>query len=427
MALGGAETGSRDELVQLLQAAADDECENLAAAFAALPKQTLSELNDAWSELSPGDAARLALVNAQLGDTQVLDGVLQFRADPKFRVAFIHGFDRWGSEHYALLSVARESQRPATLSGVCKAIGRLSTDRVRPDIRADMIIQLQRMYIESPSGCVHSAAEWALHRWSADIPSLDNGTNQDEWFVNRSGVTMVRIPAGDGANGPAQSFFISAKEIDNQLFMRFVDELSAESPHYKALSTWSSRRRDVGGTAGFMSYCEAARFCNWLSYREGRSKFYVDFEQAEYQGTFDRTPVLERFKTVESADGYRLANSRQFLWVCQSYVSTYEPLGDGAERLLPEYIEPLTLPDGGTNELGSGHSRLPNDFGVFDTLGNAMDWVTPAMTEQADDGEVFLWGAAPGENLVDIKCDTTTSLRPIGAYFAAGFHVVCPD
>src|SRR5262249_32089701 len=135
----------------------------------------------------------------------------------------------------------------------------------------------------------HAAAGWALRRWQLPLPELaaaDEPISGHDWFVSRSGLTMVRIPPGTFTMGDRQkknaplhqvtlkrAYFISDREVPVDLFRQFLDDrnyLAVNKP-----KAWPEfPRAPVGAPVNQVNWFDALLFCNWLSQREGREICY---------------------------------------------------------------------------------------------------------------------------------------------------------
>jgi formylglycine-generating enzyme required for sulfatase activity len=105
------------------------------------------------------------------------------------------------------------------------------------------------------------------------------------------------------------------------------------------------------------SWVDALLFCNWLSRKEGRQPCYGHGGKgltAPWQCDFE-------------ADGYRLPTDAEWEYVCRAGTTTLFPIGSQPD-FLRNYanLELMkTLPGG---------SRLPNDWGFFDLIGNVWEF-----------------------------------------------------
>ncbi len=206
-------------------------------------------------------------------------------------------------------------------------------------------------------------------------PRVAAGT---DWFVNGEGQTYAVVrgpveftlgspetePGRLAVNEPAhrkrigRSFAIGAKEVTVAEFLRFWPEHS-----------WVKRYSpDQDSPAVSMTWYEAAGYCNWLSGREG-----IPSDQWCYapnkDGGYDEGMRMKAGHL--GLTGYRLPTEAEWEYACRSGGVTARYFGRG-EGLLPRYGWFDKNAEGRAWPVGQ---LRPNDRGLFDTLGNAMEWV----------------------------------------------------
>jgi formylglycine-generating enzyme required for sulfatase activity len=117
-----------------------------------------------------------------------------------------------------------------------------------------------------------------------------------------------------------------------------------------------------------VSWYDAAAYCNWLSQQEGIPEHqwcYLPNSRGEYSDGMKLAPgYLKR-------TGYRLPTAAEWEYGCRAGAGTSRYYGE-TEELLDAYAW-STKHSLGRRLLPAG-SLKPNDLGLFDMLGNVLEW-----------------------------------------------------
>jgi hypothetical protein len=112
-------------------------------------------------------------------------------------------------------------------------------------------------------------------------------------------------------------------------------------------------------------WLEAAIYCRLLSEAEGIAR-----DQMCYPPVAEIKVGMKPIPDYLSRTGYRLPTEAEWEYACRAGAVTMRPFGDDPEMLL-RYA---WLIDNSTGRTWPGGLLLPNDFGLFDMLGNVKEW-----------------------------------------------------
>jgi serine/threonine protein kinase len=287
-------------------------------------------------------------------------GLLQSSSDPQARSFLIHTLGPAGARPLDLLHHVANTDEPSVRIGLIQSLGEVPAGAWTASSREQAVEELLDLYRNNPDAGIHGSAKWVLRHWSrdADLARADaelKGLERPEfrWRIGRSGLTFVQFedPKTD------RTIEISDSEVTREQFLTFLPGYQAS-----ALKTFSP---DPDCPMTSMIHVPAAGFCNWLASRDvpagdpPRPTAYLWTKD----GIWEPDP-----KAVDEG-GFRLPTTHEFEVACRAKTATKRYYGD-TDALLKHYAW--------TDSTCRGRSmpvaRLkPNDFGLFDMLGNAQE------------------------------------------------------
>jgi len=303
--------------------------------------------------------------------------------------------------------------------------------------RSGLVRRLLEIYEFHPDPGLHAAAEWLLLQW-ADQPKPDQAkgkldktksqpndsqgesdnirrqidqinrrlaTRKPEqgwnWYLTKQGHTMVLIPApkkGDFLMGSPKEqpdraadehrrkaridrpFYVSSKEVTRGQFEAFLADPRQTSLNVQLTDEQRDRSREPDCPIMRLPWDHAARYCNWLSEKEGLPKCYVEKEKGR----------MEKANDCLTLPGYRLPTEAEWEWSSLAGAETGRYFGRASE-LLDKYAWHHANAGNGSHAVGG---KKPNDFGLFDVYGNAWEWCHDVYRR-------YLPGGKPGEEYPD--------------------------
>lgn len=296
--------------------------------------------------------ARLAITALYLGDETLAVEMTKSDENPTKRSVFIDVLRTWRDGLNGMPSlISRLGEHPSLQYALILGLSD-SSDLENEVVQEEWEIVLKDLYVTGSDTGVHSACALALRKLKVELPATVAGgaSKTVARYTNRSGMRMVRIPAGSFTRQSQQGsspqvikisrpFYLADRETTVGQFVEFVgnefDESSANLP------------------AGSVSWSQALDFCNWLSEKEGLTPCY--------QGE------KETRQWIAEANGYRLPTEAEWEYACRAG-STTEYFFGNDDTLLSFYAvsrqskaEPVA-------------SKFPNRWGLFDTSGNIREW-----------------------------------------------------
>ena len=370
------------------------ECPNIVKALSNARDVALQTLADAIVAADDSEdwaaKARLALVALHLNNPELSADMLRFedRPDPIQRTVFIETFPKWHGDLNELSMQLRDATDGALRSGISLGIG--SIEEVDDQARQAWQDVFSEWYVNQPDAGTHSAAGWALRTWGLELPEIPPPAQPEaaqDWMVTPSGLTMLRIPAGEFVRetagtaenkGPkpqtvriTRDFFLSDREVSVRLFQQFIEDADYDRP--KPVD-WQRVREETSPTAEHpvqqVNWYDVVMFCNWLSHREGLTPCYELTGEKEKIKIGSREEENDAWRLIDAANGYRLPSEAQWEYACRAETTTRFAFGED-EATLDVY----GVSSGNSNSRAAAcGTKLCNSWGLFDMHGNIREW-----------------------------------------------------
>lgn len=371
---------------------------SVAPAFRNADPELTESLWEAWRTPYDGGArsesfairkANAAVLLTAGGADPSLAEPLAFTPNPTVRNHFLRRFAATENATGRLADLVRQSTDSSIRFAALLAIG--ESKRKGAMIRAEdpLVKMLLNLYTSDNDAAVHSAAEWVLRRWGFQ-QQLDQAntalaskkfTEDRTWHVNSEGQTFavfdgpieahVTIEPSVPGRPPnmelkqvkiGRSFMIATHEVTMGEFTRCMDDWNIRRWHPAPGATETPH-----GPVIDREWYEAAWYCNWLSEVEG-----IPEEEWCYEPNADGQYYIG-MKIAENClerTGYRLPTVAEWEYAARANTITGRYFGAGDE-LLSEYCWNVRNAGGKAHQVGL---LKPNDFGLFDVLGNASEW-----------------------------------------------------
>jgi serine/threonine protein kinase/formylglycine-generating enzyme required for sulfatase activity len=328
--------------------------------------------------------ARLYVALLRLGRESRARDALRHRPDPLMRSYFIHDCAALKVDPRVLFRLYEAETEPSIRRGLILALGEYPSDQFSAKRRQAMLDRLRLDRGKEPDPGTHSAIGWLLRRWHADDTVHVQGELWPRgprcWYTNSVGNTLVVLPGGVrfhmGTPGVKtgepwhersvpRAFAIASREVTVDQFLKLMPDVE-----YKKGVCPTPDVPIIG-----ISWYQAVRYCRLLSEAEN-----IPEDEMCYPPVNQIKPGMKLPANYLVRTGYRLPTEVEWEYACRAGTSTVRFYGD-TDDLLVHYAW-FALNSGGV-----AHPRgslKPNDFGLFDTLGNTMEWCDDWYTPQPD-------------------------------------------
>jgi formylglycine-generating enzyme required for sulfatase activity/predicted Ser/Thr protein kinase len=326
--------------------------------------------------------AAAATALAVLGEPERLWPLLLHGDDPRLRSLLIQRLAAGAVPADILNERLRQDLDPIECQALLLAWAEARLAAVPAAKRAEVVERARHLYLHHPHPGVHSAAELLLRRWgdaeflaqAVGRPSEPHvGPDGLGWERGPNGQTFAILPASMMVYRMGSPEQEKGRYGDQVLHIRAIGRSLAVSmtevtfEQIRALDKDHSQATRHGAqtscAANNVDWFRAVRYCNALS-REAKL--------SPYQWCYPERTDPDQIIPADAVDkpGFRLPTEAEWECICRAGTETARYFGE-SDRLLSRYAWTWLNSDDRVHPAGQ---LLPNEYGMFDMLGNVWEW-----------------------------------------------------
>ncbi|TWT66406.1 bifunctional serine/threonine-protein kinase/formylglycine-generating enzyme family protein [Allorhodopirellula solitaria] len=367
----------------------DDRVDKLVAASVWHRPFVSNDVKDAFASRH----ANAAIALFRLGAPDSLWPYLDAKPDCRLRSFLIDRMAAFRTDPAAVLQQLLTETDPSRKFSLITALAQFQPEQVPETVAAQLRQKMEDWGTQDPSAAIHSICSYLCHKWdwheirakieTAPSPSTIASHPMPGWSRYQDHILIaifgpVEFPMGSPGHEPfrdhhrevprkmiiPRSFEIGAAEVTLAQFQQYKPE-ARHAPDYT---------RNENSPMTTVNWFDAISYCRWLSEQAG-----IDEDQMCYPPISEMREELETVGYITLPDdflernGYRLPTEAEWEYCARAATTTPRHFGN-ADDLLPKYAW--------TTESSTRQSQvyfhpikqlIPNDFGLFDTLGNVME------------------------------------------------------
>jgi len=383
--------------------------------------------------------ANAAVAMLHLEADESLWRLLEAHPRPSLRTRLIHRLASLGLDPRHLLARLRSTSIPSLQRAIILALGEYTEQQLPQIVRSEAIALTTDLRNTTADAGVHSSATWLLRRWQSEgLETVGEDADLDSsaprsWYLAADGQQMVVIPApGTIVTGsPETEPLRSHNELQSTALIDYdfaicVTEVTVGQFHEYVRGSLSLARNADWDAPARVTWAQAAAYCNRLSAIEGIPDDQWCYTVIERDG---QTVSASAEANFLQRTGYRLPTEAEWEFACRS--GTQDPTYAGWQtEMLDSYAWHLGNSDGAPHAVGL---LKPNEFGLFDMLGNVAEWCHDPWLDVARDESLQapagtptagpLWPTRGGSYRVDPRQVRSAARFPLTNRQLAGFRI----
>jgi formylglycine-generating enzyme required for sulfatase activity/tRNA A-37 threonylcarbamoyl transferase component Bud32 len=355
-------------------------------------------VNDRWARRQANVAAALLHLN----QPEAVWPLFRHTPNPLARSAIVHRLGPLDVDPRMLLARLEKEDNPSARRALVLSLGEFTAEQLPANVRQPWAKRFLDWYRNDPDPGLHGAIDWLLRHgkegnvprkidWqmAAELHKIDLERTEwppkegRRWAVNGQGQTLAVLQGeeftmGSGDHEPnrnpnerqhqrliGRAYALATKPVTVAQMKAFCQA----NPKVKCDYDFDSPEPDspmVGVT-----WYDAAQYCRWLSDLEKLPEEEQCFPSIEeIEKCKDGKKPLPLPKNYLARLGYRLPTEAEWEYGCRAKAVTRTYYGE-TEELLGAYAWYVS---NANDRIGPVGQKKPNDFGLFDTLGNAWQW-----------------------------------------------------
>lgn len=319
--------------------------------------------------------SKLAFALLQLGSDAVIRAALRSDASPSLRGSAISGFHSQGLPTSWLADLLEAPQVELDVKrSVLMALSQYPSSQVSAGQRSQIETKIAELYADELDPGVRSATELLARKWQLTLPVRQRHSQGKELTTVAGDRLVVFKPPGTIWMGSASTepgrdakkeprtafkmthdFAVATREVTISQFRQHKPEWAYGKDYTPTTSC------PVIG----ITWYDAAKYCRWLSEEEGIPK-----DQMFYPTIPEIGPKMRLPEDAIERTGYRLPTAVEWEYACRGGSDSGRWFG-----FAPGLIDQHAWTGQNSNYvMHPVASLLPNDYGMFDMLGNGMEW-----------------------------------------------------